>query len=73
MRTFLYTLHIVTCLSLIVVVLIQRGNLGSRLALADAGKTVIELDTDEFMKSGGSVFCMKLHHGPIDGDEDEPV
>ena len=25
MRTFLYTLHIVTCLSLIVVVLIQRG------------------------------------------------
>ena len=25
MRTFLYTLHIVTCLSLVVVVLIQRG------------------------------------------------
>ena len=25
MRTFLYTLHIITCLSLVVVVLIQRG------------------------------------------------
>ena len=25
MRTFLYTLHIVTCLSLVIVVLIQRG------------------------------------------------
>ena len=51
-------------------VLIQRGNVQSRLALAAAGKTVVELDTDEFMKSGGSVFCMKLHHGPL---EDEPV
>jgi len=51
-------------------VLIQRGNRDSREQLADAGKTVIELDTDEYMKSGGSVFCMKLHHGPL---EDEPV
>ena len=32
--------------------------------------TPIEVDTGEFLKSGGSVFCMKLHHGPI---EDEPV
>ena len=46
-------------------VLIQRGNAASKAALEDAGFTVSELETSEFMKSGGSVFCMKLLHGPL--------
>ena len=28
--------------------------------LREAGFEVVELDTDEYLKSGGSVFCMKL-------------
>jgi len=46
-------------------VLIQRGNTQSKAALEAAGFCVLELDTSEFMKSGGSVFCMKLLHGPL--------
>ena len=34
-------------------------------ALAGAGFHVVPLDTSEFLKSGGSVFCMKLFHGPM--------
>lgn len=41
-------------------VLIQRGCRVTTARLRDAGYTVIELDTDEFLKSGGSVFCMKV-------------
>lgn len=41
-------------------VLIQRGCERTSARLRDAGFEVIELDTDEFLKSGGSVFCMKL-------------
>ena len=41
-------------------VLIQRGCAETNAALDDAGYTVVELDTDEYLKSGGSVFCMKL-------------
>ena len=41
-------------------VLIQRGSAATAAALRDAGYEVIELDTDEFVKAGGSVFCMKL-------------
>lgn len=41
-------------------VLIQRGCRITTARLLEAGYTVIELDTDEFLKSGGSVFCMKV-------------
>jgi N-dimethylarginine dimethylaminohydrolase len=41
-------------------VLIQEGNRRFNALLERAGFTVHELDTSEFMKSGGSVFCMKM-------------
>jgi N-dimethylarginine dimethylaminohydrolase len=34
-------------------------------SLERAGFVVKPLDTGEFLKSGGSVFCMKLLHGPV--------
>jgi|FLOH01.1.fsa_nt_gi N-dimethylarginine dimethylaminohydrolase len=45
-------------------VLLQRGSEVTNERLTSAGFRVLELDTSEFLKSGGSVFCMKLHHGP---------
>lgn len=42
-------------------VIIQRGNTKTCEALKAFGFIPIEVDTDEFIKSGGSVFCMKLH------------
>jgi N-dimethylarginine dimethylaminohydrolase len=41
-------------------VLLQAGCTRSCAALAAAGFVVRELETSEFLKSGGSVFCMKL-------------
>ena len=41
-------------------VLIQAGATRTNDLLRAAGYTVVELDTSEFLKSGGSVFCMKL-------------
>jgi len=41
-------------------VLIQRGCGVTNERLRAAGYEVVELETDEFLKSGGSVFCMKL-------------
>lgn len=41
-------------------VLIQRGCRATIEALSEAGFLPVELDTDEFLKSGGSVFCMKM-------------
>ncbi|WP_412067468.1 dimethylarginine dimethylaminohydrolase family protein [Rubrivirga sp. IMCC43871] len=41
-------------------VLIQQGCDETNGLLRAAGYEVIELDTGEFLKSGGSVFCMKL-------------
>ncbi len=41
-------------------VLIQRGCTVTNARLTAAGYHVVELDTDEYLKSGGSVFCMKL-------------
>jgi N-dimethylarginine dimethylaminohydrolase len=41
-------------------VLIQRGCDDTNAALREAGYEVVEVDTDEFLKSGGSVFCMKV-------------
>lgn len=41
-------------------VLIQRGCAVTNERLRAAGYDVRELDTDEYLKSGGSVFCMKL-------------
>lgn len=41
-------------------VIIQRGCPVTNDRLREAGFTPVEVDTDEFLKSGGSVFCMKL-------------
>lgn len=40
-------------------VLIQHGCDKTNRRLQQAGFVPVELDTDEFLKSGGSVFCMK--------------
>ena len=40
-------------------VLIQEGCTTTNARLRDAGFHPVELDTSEFIKSGGSVFCMK--------------
>lgn len=42
-------------------VVIQRGNPQTVEALRSRGLKVVEVDTSEFMKSGGSVFCMKMY------------
>ncbi|NBC00100.1 MAG: amidinotransferase [Bacteroidetes bacterium] len=41
-------------------VLIQEGCTHTAEALHNAGFTPVPLDTSEFLKAGGSVFCMKL-------------
>ena len=41
-------------------VIIQEGNLKTNHLLKDTGFEVVEVDTSEFIKSGGSVFCMKM-------------
>jgi N-dimethylarginine dimethylaminohydrolase len=41
-------------------VIIQRGCDGTTGLLRDAGYTPVEVETGEFLKSGGSVFCLKL-------------
>jgi len=43
-------------------VLLQRGAPRTVAALVERGYEVRELETGEFLKSGGSVFCMKLAH-----------
>lgn len=40
--------------------LVQRGARATNALVRDAGFEVLEVDTSEFLKSGGSVFCMKL-------------
>lgn len=40
-------------------VLIQKGCQETGALLREAGYAVMEVDTGEFMKAGGSVFCMK--------------
>ncbi len=40
--------------------IVQKGNSITKQKLEDIGIQVWELDTSEFMKSGGSVFCMKM-------------
>jgi N-dimethylarginine dimethylaminohydrolase len=41
--------------------LVQRGSPRCNGRLAEIGLEVVELDTDQFLLSGGSVYCMKLH------------
>lgn len=41
-------------------VIIQRGTTRTCRMLIETGFTPIEVDTGEFLKAGGSVFCMKL-------------
>ncbi len=51
-------------------VLLQKGSTRTLTLLSEAGFTPIEVDTTEFIKSGGSVFCMKLQcvwdHWPLE-------
>lgn len=42
-------------------VVIQQGSERVNRKLRELGYEVIEVDTSEFMKSGGSVFCMKMY------------
>ncbi len=42
-------------------VVIQRGNPRTVALLHQHGFSVHEVDTSEFLKSGGSVFCMKMY------------
>lgn len=42
-------------------VVIQRGNVQTTAALRGLGYEVHEVETGEFLKSGGSVFCMKMY------------
>ena len=41
-------------------VIIQSGCTQTNATLKEAGFTVLEVDTSQFLKSGGSVFCMKM-------------
>ena len=40
--------------------IVHKGNSQTKEALEKRGLTIWELDTSEFMKAGGSVFCMKM-------------
>jgi N-dimethylarginine dimethylaminohydrolase len=40
--------------------ILQRGSIHALEALKQCGYKVYETETSEFMKSGGSVFCMKM-------------
>lgn len=40
-------------------VLLQKGAHGAKAALTGAGFSVTEVETGEFLKSGGSLYCMK--------------
>ena len=44
-------------------VLLQRGGAQTCELLQAAGFVPIEVETGEFLKAGGSVFCMKLLYG----------
>mgnify|MGYP002623304076 CR=1 FL=1 len=41
-------------------VIVQKGAKNFKAKIQNAGFDIIELNTNEFIKSGGSVFCMKL-------------
>ncbi len=47
-------------------VLIQTGCTITNERLRQAGFEVVEVDTSEFVKAGGSVFCLKQMHGGSD-------
>jgi len=40
--------------------IVQRGNPHTNELLTELGYEVLEVDTSEFLKSGGSVYCMKM-------------
>lgn len=42
------------------IAILQKGSAKTKEVLNKEGFEIIELDTSEFMKSGGSVFCMKM-------------
>lgn len=42
------------------IAILQQGSVEARHILETEGFEIVETDTSEFMKSGGSVFCMKM-------------
>jgi N-dimethylarginine dimethylaminohydrolase len=42
------------------IAILQKGSVVTKQILSDEGFEVYEIETGEFMKSGGSVFCMKM-------------
>ncbi|OYU96204.1 MAG: amidinotransferase [Bacteroidetes bacterium B1(2017)] len=40
--------------------ILQLGSVAAKAALNKCGYTIFEVETSEYMKSGGSVFCMKM-------------
>lgn len=42
------------------VAILQKGSTETKKALIAEGFEIVEIETGEFMKSGGSVFCMKM-------------
>ena len=46
-------------------VFIDSGAAKTAGKLERAGYALVRLDSSEFLKSGGSLFCMKLSHGPV--------
>jgi len=42
--------------------LVHPGSPSAEAALEQRGIEIVQLDTSEYLKSGGSVFCMKLHY-----------
>jgi N-dimethylarginine dimethylaminohydrolase len=55
--------HGFACNSLVAgkTVFIHQGNKNTVAALEKRNFDVVELDTSEFLRSGGSVFCMTLN------------
>lgn len=42
--------------------LVHPGSPSAEAAIEDRGLEIVNIDTSEYLKSGGSVFCMKLHY-----------
>lgn len=59
--TFCLNAHVINLgSSLPKVAILQKGSNVAKSVLTQSNYRIIELETSEFMKSGGSVFCMKM-------------
>jgi N-dimethylarginine dimethylaminohydrolase len=59
-RTFCLNAHVISNPNGKKAAVIQKGSKAALEALKSHGYSIHEVDTSEFMKSGGSVFCMKM-------------